>query len=666
MPEAQEGHQSHPSASAWQLLRRFAEMLLLLWAFIKFWIDMVKNGIIVCQQFPDPDPKFVAPLVVLVVGLLMTGLLGFQDFWQQGRHGEAIIAAVDLDTPYLAWKHGRQVIYGEDCPDWEKLRLRNSTWRSLPLAMMTFALAFRVLMEIPMCQTVLFTSIMAIGTFPQLTNHSLFAQDLRRDGLEPSQIGRVRLISDLTAVVPDYLKETSGLDIAWQALDVEKQIWVAAHCRDSRWQQKTLPRSQDDTQTWAMASLGHGNLHGELGGVGSGNLLAFNSMQNQRIKKMLQQNEEVLRPAAIKLAKRAKSSGLKQRVTSFGRHMAARFLPWNELVDLAYSSYSGRNASLPELTVQQSRPWKSKMGPVELVLQDGWKLSLCQTCALLLTAFFPILKKTLETCHIRDAKFKGLVAFHAILDIACLVATWLLCAAAPAAYYFGHLIESLTSQMWPLLREVLEGMSDISQEQLNTNVARMLAKFIHQAAPACFSIMLTNLLPALQWSLLFLLRLAAGSLVFLGLSSLLARGLCPHVRLANCLQVGICGPLWLFADCGEIETTARRICFMMTFRSLLFTLIVAFEWRSVDFDSRQVFFGTICNLFVEVNAVERCWLAACFAHCISGLISVACAYQSLAKCCDEVADDRTPYSMSFGPHGSYGSFQPYECNQAQP
>lgn len=663
MPEAQEGHQSHPSASAWQLLRRFAEMLLLLWAFIKFWIDMVKNGIIVCQQFPDPDPKFLAPLVVLVVGLLMTSLLGFQDFWQQGRHREAIIAAVDLDTPYLALKHGRQVIYGEDCPDWEKLRQRNSTWRSLPLAMMTFALAFRVLMEIPMCQTVLFTSIMAIGMFPQLTNHSLWAQDLRRDGLEPSHIGRIRVISNMTAMVPDYLKETSGLEIAWQALDVEKQIWGAAHCRDSRWEQKTLPMSQDTAQTWAMASLGHGKLHGELGGVGSGNLLALNSMQNQQIKKLLQQNEEVLRPAVIKLATRdVRGKGLKQKMKSFVRGMAARSLPWNEIVDLAYTSFFDRNADVPQLTVQQSRPWKLKMGPVELVLQDGWKLSLCQTCALLLTAFFPILKKTLETCHIRDAKFKSLVAFHAILDIACLVATWLLCAAAPAAYYFGHLVESLTSQMWPLFREAIEGMSDISQEQLKTNTPPMLGKFIHQAAPACFSSLLTNLLPALQWSLFLLLRLAAGSLVFLGLFSLLARGLCPHVRLANCLQVGICGPLWLFADCGEIKTTATKVCFMMAFRSLLFTLIVAFAWRSVDSDSMQIFFGTISNRFVEVSALERWWLAACFAHCISGLISVACAYQSLANCCISEAADRTPYRS----YGSYGSFQGCEYNQAQP
>ena len=54
--------------------------------------------------------------------------------------------AVDLDTPYLACKHGLQVVKG---PERDKLRIRNSIWRSLPLAMISFVLSMRSLAEIP-------------------------------------------------------------------------------------------------------------------------------------------------------------------------------------------------------------------------------------------------------------------------------------------------------------------------------------------------------------------------------------------------------------------------------------------------------------------------------------------------------------------------------------
>ena len=191
---------------------------------------MVIAGIHVTQDSPT-DVQYVATLVVLMVGVLVTNILGFLHFRRQERSLEARVAALDMDTPYLACKHAAQIVRGEPCVDWELLRLRNSVWRSLVLAMLTFVLAARITFEIPVCRVISTLSEYAVQSYPHLANQSLWVHDLVRDGVDYRELPPVHPVDALQPAA-----RVRALPLAIDALRVEHEYWRAAHCHELKWE----------------------------------------------------------------------------------------------------------------------------------------------------------------------------------------------------------------------------------------------------------------------------------------------------------------------------------------------------------------------------------------------------------------------------------------------
>ena len=232
-----------------EMLRRLVEILLLQWAWLKSWFDLVFNGLKLIEKV---DIKFLAPTVVIVVGIVMTNVLGFLNFFLQGLHLDACMAAVDLDTPFLACKHGAQVVKGEDCPEWEKLRMRNSIWRSLPLAMITLILSLRNLFEIPTCQMLASMGAGAASLLPRLENESHFIQEIYNAGLNASNIGQVRVLHEYADTMQSGGQRERFLPTFRILLFLEDSVWEAAHCSDSTWEEAELLRKQDVSEHWLM------------------------------------------------------------------------------------------------------------------------------------------------------------------------------------------------------------------------------------------------------------------------------------------------------------------------------------------------------------------------------------------------------------------------------
>lgn len=524
-----------------QKVRRLAEILLLQWAWLQCWIGLITN---ICHaEFPNPDVKYSAPLLVIAVGIIATNLLGFANFYSENLPVDACMAAVDLDTPYLACKHGLQVVKGEACPEWEKLRIRNSIWRSLPLAMISFVLSMRSLVEIPSCQAFATLGPAVLAYFPELANQSSFAESLKDQDLDIFRLSILHHIRESLSLKP---ADKAPLVVASEMLALEREAWTAAHCKESTWNYVTLPLSEDRSQWLLPITL----LYGNGGGLGSGNLAALNSLLHQQVVDLYRRKGKTLKPLLLQATKKS----------SWKIYLAVRVVSWDMILSqLLKEVESGGGDWKQALSLQQSRPWKAELGnAVLLEIKAGWKVRSAQTFLLMLVAVLPILKKVLEKCSVKHPVFVGIVTFYVFFDVVSLVTAFLLSATAPLAGAIGDAFESFVSHMEPVAEGILKeletgGWSTDNFKELMPKVAATLLRVI---VPDLVGLT-QDILPTIQWSLpLFLMRVA-GSLVFVVVSAVLAVAFCGS-PLVSGLSSGVCGPLWLLADNSGLRAKNLR------------------------------------------------------------------------------------------------------------
>ena len=248
-----------------------------------------------------------------------------------------------------------------------------------------------------------------------------------------------------------------------------------------------------------------------------------------------------------------------------------------------------------------------------------------QTFVLLLAALLPIRKHVLETCHITSRADVGLVTIHTTLDMTCLVGTWLLFAVAPAALQFGKVARTLVKELFPLAEKVFLAMSSLVDYE--KQMPKMLAELSHSHGPQ-FLRNLQEGIQKLEWDSSFILRQAAGSMMFLLTSAAIAGALFPKKTFSQYMAVGICGPLWLLGKDPK-DTSVRGAYVAMACRSLLFLTIVGFRWLYIDRFSVELYTAAVFNRLVEVDAL-RLWAVALLAlHCSSGLAALYGAQKSL-------------------------------------
>ena len=672
VPTAEAQQNEIPKSQAtWQhveTLRRLVEIILLQWAWLKSWFDLVvyglklRDGYHISEKF---DIKFLAPTVVIVVGIVMTNALGFINFFLQGLHLDACMAAFDLDTPFLACKHGAQVVKGEDCPEWEKLRMRNSIWRSLPLAMITLILSLRNLVEIPTCQMFAAVGPLATSLLTDLENPSRFSrfiEDIHDDAkfnfydIRQHQIFRETAAKSFTSQQRQAMTR-----MAWNLLGLESAAWDAAHCSDSTWEETMMLRDQDVRENWLTGvPLGNPDT-AEFGGIGSGNLLSLNTMLYEQLLLSVENMRE-LRPM---IADRLKY------------HDRAAFLsiPWSKWLSYAVQYLQGRKEDRPRMTVVQSRPWKLDIGEhVHLEIKSGWIVRVLQAFGLLLVAALPILKKILAACKVRPGQLfmRSILGLYVLIDLACLVMGWLLCAAAPVAHHLGAAFKVAASVVGPLATETVKHLERVPVKgKLLDRLSKALSAATSARVPLLVSMLMPKvkdeMLPAIAWDLDFFMELAAGSFVFLAASAVLAVVLCGAHWSAG-VSAGVCGPLWLASeDAKNREGYVGRmggLYLMIVSRSLFFAGIVVLKWNavdSVDAFSVETYFALIFNRILSMTGKVTywwtCWLYICAVHCLFGLAAAYAAKENL----EESSEGATRFEVLTAEEyfqATYGTFDP--------
>ena len=636
VPTAEEQQNEIPKSQAtWkhvEMLRRLVEILLLQWAWLKSWLDLVVYGLKLrdarhlSERF---DIQFLAPTVVIVVGIVMTNVLGFINFFLQGLHLDACMAAFDLDTPFLACKHGAQVVKGEDCPEWEKLRMRNSIWRSLPLAMITLVLSLRNLFEIPTCQIFAVVGPLATSILPGLETESRFIQDIHDDAkLNLYDIGQFAIFR-LHAARFSWEQKEAVRNMVLDLLDLESAAWDAAHCSDSAWEETKMMRDQDVSENWLMG-VPQDLDNVEFGGIGSGNLASLNAVLVEQSLLALENMKDEIKPI------------LKKNMGRVSRTMLET-VPWRLYVRKVAELLQARKEGTPRITLVQSRPWKLNIGDlVHLEIKSGWKVRVFQAFGLLLVAALPILKKILAACKVRPGQLfiKSIVGLYVLLDLACLVMAWLLCASAPVAYHAGAALKVVASAPRPVARETMKHLKGASEKNLYTSLSGALGAATAAMVPELVSRLMPklkgDLLPAIKCDLAFFIPLAAGSLVFLAASAVLAFFLC-GARLTAGLSAAVSGPLWLMSeDAGRdgTKSSATGLYFMVVFRSLFIFGMVGCRWMFVEPVSAQVFFAMICNQILSMTQATywlTSWAGICAVHCLCGLAAAYAAKQNLEE-----------------------------------
>ena len=632
-----------------QMFRRYGEILLLQWAWLKCWFDLVINGMKLSEK---EDIKCFAPMVVIMLGIVTTNSLGFLHFKKQGSMTSACVAAVDLDTPYLAWKHSSEIVRGEACPDWENLRLRNSIWRSLPLAGISFVLSLRLLVEIPACQADAIGSALAVGSFPHQENNSFFARDLRLDGLDIADTTFTGKIRHAAGTAYAETKAKFEINVLPSYLVFEGEWLAAAHCSESMWEKTILPRGQDISQTW-LTLYPPDMERVELGGIGSGNLASLNFILAQEWVALIRQNEALLRPKVLQMLDRSGSSLL--------RRFLVKHLPWefivNEVVRSGSTGADGEGKDVLYRTLKQTRPWRLDVGNVNLLhIKEGWKVKLFQNFALLLVAVLPILKRILTTCKVRQTMLVGIVTFYAFLDLTSLAFAWISCAAAPLAYNIGEACKSAIAALLPFATEATGRMGELSPKDFVKRAPDVLGTVLESHFPAVLHILKEELLPTLAWDWRFFLGLVAGCWLFLVLSAIVAWALYGAGFLSS-MSSGICGPLWLASEETRSHESAKRLYFVVISRSMLLAGFVTIFWWRVDHLSKKFFFAVISNNVVEI-ALLPYWLSLCAVHCVLGLFAAYAVELSLASD-TTFPDDLTSYtamSVATSEGAAYGTF----------
>lgn len=587
-------------------------------AWMKTWIDLITNGIVVVQQYPATDARCTAPVIVILAG-------------------------------YLAYKLHPEVLRGDNCLEWEKLRLRNSIWRSLPLAITTFALASRVVVEIPLCQQFATLGPLAVGAFPELEKDSPFVRDLEDSGVKFREIRIFQNVRDRTQ---EFLQGQMGeklREVANESLVLQSAAWAAAHCKDSQWKQVKLPVKLDFDRWFLGSSHGMADLGGiEFGGIGSGSMAALNYITNQKweglhdLEKSIEEQDGEDVEGSWTYHRAEKRLGMLLA--------ASRYRKLNKLAGI-----ENKHALTDEAqSIQQSRPWKLNVGFHVFQMNDGWKVRLLQTFGLLVVAALPFLKRTLSTSSVNQPVLIFIVAVYTVFDLTCLVSTFVVCASSPVA----HHLSTLANIVGDVLVQIRQETVGVFGTDGRAKIMVAMAGVLRTKGKDDINGLMNNLIPALQWSLLFFLKLAGGSLLFLATSSILACVL-GGVGLISSLPVGVCGPLWLLSEeSGQEHFHALKerlsLYTLVVSRSLLFAATVGLVWFQVDAFAVESFMALVCNRLISVNVLKITLLVVCVVHCALGLFTT-----HITLTCVEDAEEDTP-DMQFYDHlhkMPYGTFQ---------
>ncbi|CAE7621716.1 ttn-1 [Symbiodinium sp. CCMP2592] len=433
--------ESPEKASMFQMAQQVAGLALFVWSWLKCWGDTIVNAHWIVQE--GYDIKYAAPVGVLLVGVVMTSIIGVLEFRQEGDSLGASFAAVDLDTPFVIFTQAKPIVQGQDVKSWQKLQMRSAIWRSVPLACITFFLALRDLVEIPACQFLSCVSILGTGLFND--DQGPFLQAATAQKLNVSRVYRwieIRQSTDaynLTRVFePSFRKKF---------LDTEELLWKSAHCGESQWHAANKFYLQDLSETWFLNPVARPE-DGTLGGLGAGNLLTANLQFLEMTQDKIGRNKAI-HDIAIDLTYKVGGTMKARKIW-----LALKMMPFPDVVSQVFDqmredTVNTPNVNRPVRSVRQERP--------------HWQWGTLQAFVLLLNAVTPMILHVRKERNLQKLSQLACVGVHAMLDMVLLVVVLTLSASSAMIEDVGGLPPTDLSQSVALFFRraliLIEGMA---------------------------------------------------------------------------------------------------------------------------------------------------------------------------------------------------------------
>lgn len=453
--------ESAEKASMFQMAQQVAGLALFVWSWLKCWGDTVVNALWIVQE--GYDIKYAAPVGVLLVGVVMTSIIGVLEFRQEGDSLGASFAAVDLDTPFVIFTQAKPIVQGQDVKSWQKLQMRNAIWRSVPLACITFFLALRDLVEIPACQFLSCVSILGTGLFND--DQGPFLEAATAQKLNVSRVYRWIEIRQST----DAYNLTRVFDPSFRKkfLDTEEVLWKSAHCSESQWHAANKFYLQDLSETWFLNPVARPE-DGTLGGLGAGNLLTANLQFLEMTKDKLGRNKAI-HDIAIDLTYKVGGTMKARKIW-----LALKMMPFPDVVSQVFDqmredTVNTPNVNRPVRSVRQERP--------------HWQWGTLQAFVLLLNAVTPMILHVGKERNLQKLSQLACVGVHAMLDMVLLVVVLTLSASSAMIEDVGGLLESLADHMIPIVEGVLRQMDSLQTSDALAEVKTAAASVLSWQGP---------------------------------------------------------------------------------------------------------------------------------------------------------------------------------------
>ncbi|CAE7256322.1 unnamed protein product [Symbiodinium sp. CCMP2456] len=303
-------------------------------SWVASWVSLIFNS---CQMFfahgnLKLDVLYVAPVMVLLLGLFMTNLQGYLE----EREADPVLAkaaAWDMDMALLLQRHWREVCAAKPPAAWNRLKTRQALGRGIPLSMVSFYLASRDLVEAPVCQfagaglgRVLIKArgrgsqvpsllLPVLAEHRQICSFELpFGKGLGLNCAASEELNQTLLLSQLQQ---SEIDGTSPNMIAI-ARDLEEAFWDAAHCEKSVWMLQPSHGANRCGQEFS-----HYCLDPKVA-PSPGPLKEFNFFMRSQVVPILTAN----RDAEKAVRELAKSS------SRLAISVGTRFISWSHMVDL--------------------------------------------------------------------------------------------------------------------------------------------------------------------------------------------------------------------------------------------------------------------------------------------------------------------------------------------
>ena len=577
------------------------------------------------------DVLYVFPVVVLLLGLLMTNLSGYLE--EQKKDPALARAAIwDADMFVLIRRHGRELCAGKAPEAWSRLKTRQALGRGIPLSMVSFYLASRHLVEGPSCQAASSLSrvlvqgreqsdsrlVKLLADHRQICGFDLpFGQGLNcttSEELKPKQTDLLRQLQE--GELPAW---GEGFTEALQTS--EKLVWSAAHCEQSTW---LLQAAQGNSRCGYETCVSQGPMP-------AGPIREVNRFFTSQVVPLMMENKNMEREIR-RLASRSANNVLLKA--------GASVLPYPLFASLvAKKTYIGSHS----------------IAGVLIIARRQWQLQFLVGLASLLTSVQPL--ATMVWTRRRLKPFRRLhLLLHCSLDILILEITAILILNASVIIHIGRGTKHAAHTLMDATSEVLKSFSSVSEAQGKDlysqhtwpTVIEQAPKLVDQAAEA---------LRVGPWSLV---QFLVSALIVYSLSTHLLRAssVSSEFPLVSRWNAAVGGPLQLLGAVEDPEV--RRLCqpvrWQILLRSLLLSgLLLALLCRASAWDV-----GLFTSMVFQVRMFRAhvVWLILLVLHLSTGML-VVMDIEEQQEARDQkrrLRDVEAPTSASAPP--PYGTFAP--------